>query len=140
MSALELVPGALTENERELALKAWDYADERASLPGRRTTDARRWGNLTLEAYDAVAAELERLKAEMNDYAVLRGELATIFGPGTPRSGESVPSYWLRRIGETLAETEDALRWIRKFAESQAPHHTGFKHIVRYIDSHKDAK
>lgn len=30
---------------------------------------------------------------------------------------------------------ESALGWIRDFAETQSPYHTGFKHIVNYIDA-----
>jgi len=46
-------PEALSENERQLALAAWDS-----------DTDAHQWGNLVLEVYDALTAELERARAE----------------------------------------------------------------------------
>jgi len=45
---------ALSENERQLALAAWDY-----------DTYARQWGNLVLEAYDALAARVQELEAAL---------------------------------------------------------------------------
>ncbi len=47
---------ALTENERQLALAAWDY-----------DTYARQWGNLVLEAYDALAARVQELERQVHD-------------------------------------------------------------------------
>jgi hypothetical protein len=58
------VPGALTMNERSIALAAWASADHWAGLPAAARTDARKWGNLVLEAHDALALEVVRLRAQ----------------------------------------------------------------------------
>lgn len=41
----------------------------------------------------------------------------------------------LERLASDADRAEDVLAWVRDFAESQEPYHSGFKHIVRYIDS-----
>lgn len=59
----------LTDNERTLALEAWRRADRWASEPARRTSDARKWGNLVLAAYDGQLAALRNAREALREIA-----------------------------------------------------------------------
>jgi hypothetical protein len=72
LDAIRTAP--LTDNERRLAVAAWERADEWAAAPSRRTSGARQWGHLVLAAYDGRVAELERVTAKVGQYEALIGE------------------------------------------------------------------
>ena len=61
--------------------------------------------------------EIDELKSEKVSFFC---EMATIFGTGKPRKGESHNEFWIRRIGDALCAEEDRYNVLKDMNESLA--------------------